>query len=63
MIERYNMRGTVTKALYEGGAQERALADQYHGWAEISRLNVEWRACLMQLQKVIKRMPNARIFG
>jgi hypothetical protein len=37
MIERYNMRGVVTRALYEGGIQERALASQYRGWADISR--------------------------
>ncbi|MFZ0931827.1 MAG: hypothetical protein WAN11_24730 [Syntrophobacteraceae bacterium] len=37
MTERYNMRGTFTKALYEGGAQERALASSYHEWANISR--------------------------
>ncbi len=37
MIERINMRGVYTKDLYEGGTQERALASQYHGWAEVSR--------------------------
>jgi hypothetical protein len=37
MVERYNMRGTFTKSLYEGGAQERALASQYRKWADISR--------------------------
>lgn len=37
MIERYNMRGVFTKSLYEGGAQERDLASQYRGWADISR--------------------------
>ena len=31
------MRGTFTKSLYEGGAQERALASQYRKWADISR--------------------------
>ena len=38
IIERYNMRGTVSKALYEGGAQERALAGQYRIWAQISSM-------------------------
>jgi hypothetical protein len=37
MIERLNMRGVYTKALYEGGAQERALAKQYREWADVSR--------------------------
>jgi hypothetical protein len=37
MIERYNMRGVFTKALFEGGVQERALASQYRHWADISR--------------------------
>ena len=31
------MRGVVTRALYEGGAQERVLAKQYHEWAIISQ--------------------------
>ncbi|MBM4325726.1 MAG: hypothetical protein FJ118_01065 [Deltaproteobacteria bacterium] len=30
--ERFNMRGMVTKDLYEGGDQERTLASQYHTW-------------------------------
>lgn len=33
-IERFNMRGTYTKALYEGGDQERELARQYRQWAD-----------------------------
>ena len=33
MIERFNMRGVYTKALFEGGKQERALAQQYRNWA------------------------------
>jgi hypothetical protein len=37
VIERINMRGVYTKDPYEGGTQERALASQYRGWAEISR--------------------------
>ena len=32
-ISRFNMRGVSRKSLYEGGAQERALADQYRVWA------------------------------
>ena len=37
IFERYNMRGVYSKALYEGGAKERALADQYREWAACSR--------------------------
>jgi hypothetical protein len=37
MVERFNMRGVYTKAMYEGGAQERVLASQYRDWADISR--------------------------
>jgi len=32
-IERFNMRGVVTKAMGEGGRQERDLADNYRKWA------------------------------
>jgi hypothetical protein len=32
-IERLNMRGVYSKAIGEGGQQERALADQAKGWA------------------------------
>ena len=32
-IERFNMRGVFTKAIGEGGQQERALADQAKNWA------------------------------
>jgi hypothetical protein len=36
-ICRFNQRGTFSKGLYDGGKQERALAAQYQGWAEIAR--------------------------
>ncbi len=32
--ERFNMRGAYTKAMYEGGKQERNLAAQYQSWAD-----------------------------
>ena len=32
-IECYNKRGVVTKAIHEGGAQERILASDYERWA------------------------------
>lgn len=33
MIERLNMRGVYKKSLFEGGNQERDLADQYRRWS------------------------------
>ncbi|MEG3082047.1 hypothetical protein U1707_00190 [Sphingomonas sp. PB2P12] len=33
MIERYNMRGVVSKPMFEGGLQERDLAAKYRRWA------------------------------
>jgi hypothetical protein len=35
VIERYNMRGVHGRAIYEGGDQERALAEQYQRCAEL----------------------------
>ncbi|NTF66049.1 hypothetical protein [Rhizobium rhizogenes] len=32
MIERFNMRGVYSKPLFEGGKQERELADRYDQW-------------------------------
>lgn len=36
-IERFNMRGVYSKAMFEGGRQERELATQAYGWAEKSK--------------------------
>lgn len=36
-IERFNMRGVVTKAMYEGGRQEREIATMYRQWREARR--------------------------
>jgi hypothetical protein len=36
-ICRFNQRGAFTKALYDGGTQERGLASQYREWAEVAR--------------------------
>jgi hypothetical protein len=38
-IERFNMRGAFSKAMYEGGKQERGLAEQARIWA---RAVVNW---------------------
>jgi len=36
-ICRFNQRGVFTKAVYDGGGQERGLANQYRRWAEVAR--------------------------
>jgi hypothetical protein len=51
-VERYNMRGVYNKALYEGGDQERALAGQYRGWADISR--TQWPRMARVLETIAK---------
>lgn len=48
LIERHNMRGAFSKAMYEGGGQERAFAAQAADWAKAA---IKWpRARLMLLQ-------------
>jgi hypothetical protein len=43
--ERYNMRGVYTKAMFEGGVQERDLAERYRGWArQVSGSHIRTRA-------------------
>jgi hypothetical protein len=44
--ERFNMRGAWTKAPYEGGGQERALADQARAWAKASVVHPRTSAML-----------------
>jgi hypothetical protein len=34
-VERFNMRGVVSKAVFEGGGEERAMAEQARNWATI----------------------------
>jgi excisionase family DNA binding protein len=40
-LGRINSRGVTTRGPYDGGAQERALADQYRAWSQ--QINVRWR--------------------
>lgn len=35
-ISRFNQRGSYSKALYDGGNQERGLAAQYRSWAQLT---------------------------
>lgn len=46
-IGRFSMRGVYSKALYEGGNQERELEQQYRRWAEASRSRWPRTAALM----------------
>ncbi|MGA2847751.1 MAG: hypothetical protein ABSE46_02055 [Terracidiphilus sp.] len=48
-ISRFNMRGVSRKTMYEGGAQERALAAQYRTWAEASLSWPRTRAMLRRI--------------
>jgi len=48
-IERSNMRGVVTKAMYEGGKQERALADQARSWAKAAEKWPHTYAMLLEI--------------
>ncbi len=50
IVERHNMRGVYTKSLYEGGAQERQLADQYLSWAKLCQL--KWPSMAHILNKI-----------
>jgi hypothetical protein len=51
LIERHNMRGVFSKAIYEGGSQERALSERAARWAEVA---VRWprtRSMLLELSR------------
>ena len=46
MIERFNMRGVYTKAMFDGGKDERDLADLNRGWANARTLFPRTKAML-----------------
>jgi hypothetical protein len=50
-VERHNMRGTVSKAMFEGGAQERALADEARRWARAAAGWPRTQAMLLSLAR------------
>jgi hypothetical protein len=52
LIERANMRGVVRKAMYEGGGQERALADQAREWAAAAAAWPRTHAMLLKLAEM-----------
>jgi len=48
-LSRFNQRGAFSKALYDGGQQERGLASQYRAWAEATRNWPRTSALLRQI--------------
>jgi len=48
-ISRFNQRGSFSKGLYDGGKQERALANQYRNWADVTRKWLRTSALLRQI--------------
>jgi hypothetical protein len=48
-IERFNMRGVHTKAMFEGGVQERELADRYRKWAKAT---ADWPRTSAMLERI-----------
>ncbi len=48
-ISRFNQRGAFSKALYDGGQQERGLASRYRTWAEATRNWPRTSALLRQI--------------
>jgi hypothetical protein len=51
-IERFNMRGAYSKAIGEGGEQERVLARQYREWANAMP---EWPRVAAMLMRISER--------
>lgn len=48
-VERFNMRGVFTKAVYEGGGQERGLAQQARAWARAAESYPRTSAMLFEI--------------
>lgn len=48
-VERFNMRGVFTKAVYEGGRQERGLAQQARAWAKAAESYPRASAMLLEI--------------
>lgn len=49
-VEQFNNRGVVSKAMFEGGKQERDLAEQYRQWA--STVDSRWHRTLSLLREI-----------
>lgn len=52
MTERFNMRGGYSKSLYEGGEQEREIAQRYRQWSQAS---AAFPATVMMLDRIAER--------
>jgi len=50
-IEKFNMRGVYSKAVYEGGSEERQFAAQYRGYAEKA---AAWPRTQLMLREIAK---------
>lgn len=49
-LEQFNSRGTTSRAFFEGGAQERALAQKWRNWADT--LGVRWPRTKAMLDRI-----------
>lgn len=49
-IEQFNSRGVVSKALFEGGTQERDLAAKWRSWAE--KIDIRWLRTKVMLERI-----------
>ncbi len=49
LIERFNMRGVHTRAVFEGGDQERDLAGRYDRWSQVAARSVRTAALLKKM--------------
>ena len=49
-IEQFNSRGVVSKALFEGGTQERDLAAKWLSWAE--KIDIRWIRTKVMLERI-----------
>ena len=50
-VQVYNSRGVTSRGVYEGGDQERALADQYREWAEATQSR--WPRTASMLRRIV----------
>jgi hypothetical protein len=56
LTERLNMRGSYTKEIYEGGQQEKELADNYKKWSRQCGGAPRTEALLMEISKMWERI-------
>jgi hypothetical protein len=49
-IEQFNSRGVVSKGLYEGGKQERLIAQKWRSWAE--KIDIRWLRTRVMLERI-----------